>query len=216
MLFRSAAVTPVIDAEQTEVGYAVTTIFLFNIAAVLIFPPLGHLLGLSQHSFGIFAGTAVNDLSSVVATASLYSAGSLHTAVIVKLTRTLMIVPICVILGRRFAPADSPASTVAADRPGPTTTLTHRALGVARLVPAFLVAFLLLAALRGAGVIPTAWSGGVSETATLLITLALSAVGLSVDLTALRRAGLRPLMLGAVLWVTVSMLSLGCQAAGLM
>jgi uncharacterized integral membrane protein (TIGR00698 family) len=97
-----AAVTPVIDAGQTEVGYAVATIFLFNIAAVLVFPLLGHALGLGQHSFGVFTGTAVNDLSSVVATASLYGSGSLHTAVIVKLTRTLMIVPICIILGRAF------------------------------------------------------------------------------------------------------------------
>jgi uncharacterized membrane protein YadS len=69
---------------------------------------------------------------------------------------------------------------------------------------------------RGAGVIPSAWAGAVSEAATLLITVALSAVGLSVDLSGLRRAGLRPLALGAVLWVTVSLLSLGCQAAGLL
>jgi uncharacterized integral membrane protein (TIGR00698 family) len=220
-----AAVTPVIDAERTEVGYAVTTIFLFNIVAVVIFPPLGHLLGLGPHRFGVFAGTAVNDLSSVVATASLYSAGSLHTAVIVKLTRTLMIVPICVILGHRFraAPAD-PATdtppdgtrTVTLHHPVHPAALARRALTIAELVPAFLVAFAALAALRGAGIIPTSWAGTISETATLLITFALSAVGLSIDLTALRRTGLRPLMLGAALWVIVSLLSLGCQTAGLM
>ena len=83
-------------------------------------------------------------------------------------------------------------------------------------MPGFLVLFALMAALRGAGVIPGAWAGTVSETATLLITLALSAVGLSVDIGGLRRAGLRPLALGAALWLTVSLLSLGCQAAGLL
>ena len=67
-----AAVTPVIEATSTDVAYAVSTIFLFNIAAVLIFPILGHALGMSQHSFGLFAGTAVNDTSSVVATAATY------------------------------------------------------------------------------------------------------------------------------------------------
>ena len=216
-----AAVTPVIDAEQTEVGYAVTTIFLFNIAAVLTFPAVGHLLGLSHHSFGVFAGTAVNDLSSVVATASLYSASSLHTAVIVKLTRTLMIVPVSIILGHRFragaaraAAADTPpaAGTHRLDPAG----LGRRALAIAGLVPGFLILFAALATLRGVGVIPPAWSGDISATATLLITLALAAVGLSVDPSALRRAGVRPLILGAALWVIVSLLSLGCQAAGLM
>lgn len=217
-----AAVTPVIDAEETEVGYAVTTIFVFNIAAVLIFPALGHLLGLSQHSFGVFAGTAVNDLSSVVATASLYSAGSLHTAVIVKLTRTLMIVPICVILGHRFrAPtagqSDPRLPARPAQRPGGApAALARRALTIAEFVPGFLVVFAALAALRGAGVIPASQAGTVSEIATLLITLALSAVGLSVDLAALRRAGLRPLMLGAILWAIVAALSLACHAAGLL
>lgn len=214
-----AAVTPVIDADRTEVGYAVTTIFLFNIAAVLIFPPLGHLLGLSHHSFGVFAGTAVNDLSSVLATAGLYSAGSLHTAVIVKLTRTLMIVPICVVLGHRFrtpaAVQSSPNTHATQHHPGGPAALARRALTIVEFVPGFLVAFAALAALRGTGVIPASQAGTVSAVATVLITLALSAVGLSVDLAALRRAGLKPLVLGAMLWVVVSLLSLACQAAGL-
>jgi uncharacterized integral membrane protein (TIGR00698 family) len=197
-----AAVTPVIDAEETEVGYSVATIFLFNVLAVLLFPLLGHALGLGQRSFGVFAGTAVNDLSSVVATAGIYGAGALHTAVIVKLTRTLMIVPVCIVLGRARRPA--------------TDGVRDGAASVAGFVPPFLLGFAALAALRGAGAIPSAWAGGISETATLLITVALSAVGLSIDLGALQRAGARPLVLGAALWVTVSALSLGCQAVGLL
>jgi uncharacterized membrane protein YadS len=216
-----AAVTPVIDAEQAEVGYAVTTIFLFNIAAVVVFPPLGHLLSLNHHSFGVFAGTAVNDLSSVVATASVYSAGSLHTAIVVKLTRTLMIVPICVVLGHRFrgktgAAAFQSVGAAAEPRVIDSATLARQVVSVAALVPGFLVAFATLAALRGAGVIPASWAGGISEAATLLITLALSAVGLSMNLATLRRVGVKPLVLGAMLWIVVSLLSLGCQAAGLM
>jgi uncharacterized integral membrane protein (TIGR00698 family) len=230
-----AAVTPVIDAEETEVGYAVATIFLFNVLAVLLFPLVGHSLGLGQHGFGVFAGTAVNDLSSVVAAATLYGSGALHTAVIVKLTRTLMIVPICIVLGRRFgtagagagsgasavsvsvsAPASASASAPVSAPVSASAPVRDRIRSTATIVPGFLVLFAVMAALRGAGVIPSAWAGTVSETATLLITVALSAVGLSVDLAGLRRAGLRPLALGAVLWVTVSLLSLGCQAAGLL
>lgn len=235
-----AAVTPVIDAEETEVGYAVATIFLFNVLAVLLFPLLGHALGLGQRAFGVFSGTAVNDLS-VVAAATLYGAGSLHTAVIVKLTRTLMIVPISIILGRRFAAAPgagAPAGRGAGARPGAAVgpgaervpsegsrsegSQRHAARVMATmrtatgLVPGFLVLFVGMAALRGAGAIPGSWAAAISEGATLLITLALSAVGLSVDLAGLRRAGLRPLALGAVLWMTVSVLSLGCLAVGLL
>ncbi|MHB1489943.1 MAG: YeiH family protein, partial [Cellulomonas sp.] len=89
-----AAVTPVIGAAGVEVAYAVTTIFLFNISAVLVFPVLGHLLGMSQHAFGLFAGTAVNDMSSVVAAATTYGHSAATYAVVVKLTRTLLIIPI--------------------------------------------------------------------------------------------------------------------------
>ncbi len=106
-----AAVSPVIEAASTDVAYAISTIFLFNIAAVLAFPLLGHALGMSQQSFGLFAGTAVNDTSSVVATATTYGAGATSHAVVVKLVRTLMIIPICLGLSaltdrkRRLAPS---------------------------------------------------------------------------------------------------------------
>lgn len=90
-----AAVTPVIGAAEAEVAYAVSTIFVFNIAAVLTFPALGHLLGLGQHAFGLFAGTAVNDMSSVVAAATTYGGPAADYAVVVKLARTLLIIPVC-------------------------------------------------------------------------------------------------------------------------
>src|ERR1700744_944837 len=120
-----AAVSPVIEAASTDVAYAISTIFLFNIAAVLVFPLLGHALGMSQQSFGLFAGTAVNDTSSVVATATTYGAAAPSHAVVVKLVRTLMIIPVC--LGRaaltarkqqRSAIATAPAAPAAAARDG--------------------------------------------------------------------------------------------------
>ena len=98
-----AAVTAVIGAAEADVAYAIATIFTFNIAAVLLYPALGHLLGLSQHAFGLWAGTAVNDTSSVVAAARSYGSAAANYAVVVKLTRSLMIIPICVALGVRTA-----------------------------------------------------------------------------------------------------------------
>jgi uncharacterized integral membrane protein (TIGR00698 family) len=180
-----AATTPAIKAKSMDVAYAISTIFLFNVAAVIIFPPLGHLLGLSQHAFGLFAGTAVNDTSSVVAAAGAYGPAAVRYAVVVKLVRTLMIIPIVLALsGRR---------------------------SVLSLVPWFLVAFVAVAALHTFGLIPLFSLPILHQLALLFIAVALAAVGLSTDVGALRRAGARPLLLGLILWVAVSLTSLGLQ-----
>jgi uncharacterized integral membrane protein (TIGR00698 family) len=186
-----AAVTPVMDTDEVDVGYAVATIFIFNVLAVLSFPPLGHALGMSQHDFGVFSGTAINDLSSVVAAGNVYGSVALGTGIVVKLTRTLMIVPITAVLARRSG---------------------HRR---SARVPGFLLGFLALAAIASTGVIPAGLRPTIGELATAMITVALAAVGLSIDLAALRRTGARPIVLGAALWVTVSVLSLGAMALGL-
>src|SRR5215475_3926377 len=137
-----AAVSPAIRAKSNDVAYAVTTIFLFNVAAVLAFPPLGHLLGLSQHAFGLFAGTAVNDTSSVVATAAAYGHSASSYAVVVKLTRTLMIIPITIAASAVTARAQSQIE----ERP--------RALRITRLVPWFLIGFLAVVGINSLGWIP--------------------------------------------------------------
>lgn len=93
-----AAVAPVIEAEDKDIAFSISTIFLFNVLAVFIFPFLGHWMGLSDSGFGMWAGTAINDTSSVVAAGYSYSNAAGDYATIVKLTRALMIVPICVII----------------------------------------------------------------------------------------------------------------------
>jgi uncharacterized integral membrane protein (TIGR00698 family) len=189
-----AAVSPVIKARSSAVSYAMSTIFLFNVAAVLAFPPLGHLLGLSQHSFGVFAGTAVNDTSSVVAAATTYGPAAAQTAVVVKLTRSLMIIPICIGLATLVRRRST--------QPGPTR----------RLIPWFLVGFVLMAAVNSAGLVPASARPGLLDTATLLVTIALVAIGMSTDVRAMRLAGARPFVLGFLLWLAVSATSLGVQA----
>nr|WP_243876637.1 putative sulfate exporter family transporter [Streptomyces sp. 846.5] len=198
-----AAVTPVIEAAGADVAYAVSTIFVFNLAAVLTFPLLGHLLGMDQHAFGLFAGTAVNDMSSVVATATAYGPGTVSHAVVVKLTRTLLIVPICLALAARTRRAR--AATATAPTPNPPR------LRVSGLVPWFIVGFLLTAAANTAHLIPAPCHPVLSRAAVFLITTALSAVGLSTDLSSLRRAGPRPLLLGACLWIVVTATSITLQ-----
>jgi uncharacterized membrane protein YadS len=209
-----AAVTPVIGAVGIDVAYAISTIFLFNIGAVLIFPIIGHLLGLSQHAFGLFAGTAVNDMSSVVATATTYGPAATNFAVVVKLVRTLMIIPISFGLaawaGRRDVAAEraaahtSTAHTSTAHTSAAHTSAAHTS---ADQVP---VARARVHVLR---LVPAGAHYGLSATSVFLITIALSAIGLSTDLAGFRRAGARPLILGASLWVIVSLTSLGLQFA---
>ncbi len=194
-----AATTAVIGAAEADVAYAMGTIFTFNIAAVLLFPALGHLLGLSQQAFGLWSGTAVNDTSSVVAAAYSYGSAAGGYAVVVKLTRSLMIVPVSLGLHalrlRRGGTAPEPR------------TAWWRAL------PVFILGFLAASALDTAGGIPASWHPGLALLGTFLITVALSGIGLSLRPAQLRAAGPRPLLLGALLWVLVATTSLGIQAA---
>jgi uncharacterized integral membrane protein (TIGR00698 family) len=198
-----AAVSPIIRARSNQIAYAISTIFLFNIVAVLAFPPLGHALGMNQQAFGLFAGTAVNDTSSVVAAASVYGHSATEHAVVIKLVRTLMIIPICLALAglvrRRDARADGGQA--------------GSRLYLRTLVPWFLVGFLLMAAANSAKLVPTTAHAVLAQLSLFGITTALAAVGLSTDLAELRRTGPRPLLLGLILWVTVSVTSLLLQWA---
>jgi uncharacterized membrane protein YadS len=221
-----AAVSPVIEAASVDVAYAISTIFLFNIAAVLVFPLLGHALGMSQQSFGLFAGTAVNDTSSVVATATTYGSAATSHAVVVKLVRTLMIIPICLALAaltnRKRRPAAPPCGVgpaIAGPTPhgqvvAPASVAPARItpVRILRLVPWFLIGFVLVAAVNSAGVIPAGAHSPLQHGSVFLVAVALSAIGLSTNVAALRKAGHRPLLLGALLWVTVAAASLGLQA----
>jgi uncharacterized integral membrane protein (TIGR00698 family) len=211
-----AAVTPVIDAVGVDVAYAISTIFLFNVSAVLAFPIIGHLLGMSQQSFGLFAGTAVNDMSSVVATATTYGHAAANYAVVVKLTRTLLIIPISLglaaVTARHERRTALPGSTGQNNESGIETVAVSRPrIRIFRLVPPFLIGFLIVAAANTFRLIPGGLHPTLSQVSIFLITVALSAVGLSTDLAGLRRAGHRPLVLGASLWIVVSLTSLGLQ-----
>ncbi|MBZ2196724.1 YeiH family protein [Occultella gossypii] len=199
-----AAVTPVLRPTGTKVTYALSTVFVFNIAAVLALPPLGHLLGMSPEGFGLLAGTAVNDMSSVVAAATSFGDGAADTAVVVKLTRTLAIIPIVAILAALVSRRDR----LAADPAEPGAATSPR---LWRLVPWFLVGFLAVAGGNGLGLIPAAAQPTIASVAAFLITMALAAIGLGTDLPALRRAGATPLLLGGLLWLIVMGTSLGLQ-----
>jgi len=215
-----AATTAVIGAAEAEVAYAIGTIFVFNIAAVLLFPVIGHLLGLSQHAFGLWAGTAINDTSSVVAAAYTYGSTAGAYGVVVKLTRTLMIIPISLALAAVTARRDAAAASDVAGTPQLSTSPTastdvsaRRRVPWRRLVPLFIVGFLVASALDTFGLIPPTWHPALGAVGTFFITMALSGIGLSTRLATLKAAGHRPLLLGGILWVLVAGASLLLQWA---
>ena len=187
-----AAVAGVIDVDRSDVAYALGTVFFFNVIAVLAFPPLGHALSLSQSAFGLWAGTAINDTSSVVAAAFSFGHAAGNHAVVVKLTRTLLIVPVVL-----FYAAKRLASRTGA-----------RELAWGRVFPWFVLWFLAAAAAQSLGAIPPAWHDPLQATALFGIVLALAGVGLSSDVARMRAAGVRPLLLGATLWIAITASSL--------
>lgn len=214
-----AATTAVIKPKEHQVAYAIGTIFTFNIIAVLIFPSIGHALGMDGHSFGLWSGTAINDTSSVVAAAFSFGEGAGPYSVVVKLTRTLTLIPIVIALAlwraRRDARAAASASAeVQADDGSSAAPAVGgwRSLPWKKIVPLFLIGFIAASALDTIGLIPQTWHAGLSTVGTFFITTALAGIGLSMRLSDMRQAGVRPLLLGAALWVLVAVSSLGLQS----
>jgi len=196
-----AAVAPILEAEPTEISYAVSVIFMFNITAVIVFPTVGHLLGFSTQSFGTWAGTAVNDTSSVLAAGFAFGSGAATYAAVVKLSRTVMILPVTV------------GSAVLAGRGSGEGLANQAGRALRRALPWFIVAFLLASMANALGVIPSSGAKLSGTLAQLGTVLALATIGLGTDAREVRRAGPRPLLLGLAGWLLVASTSLALQAA---
>jgi uncharacterized integral membrane protein (TIGR00698 family) len=189
-----AAVAPIVEADDEEIAFAISTVFLFNVVAGVIFPLLGHAMSLSQAGFGLWAGTAINDTSSVVAAAYFYGKDAGDYATVTKLTRTMMIVPICLGL----------ALMVRSKR-------TTGRYNVGKSLPWFIVGFLIASLMNTAGLFGATGAGWFSSAGKFLITVALAGVGFSAVLKNMIRTGLRPILLGLLVWITVAVTSLGAQ-----
>lgn len=190
-----AATAPVISANDKDVAYSISTIFLFNIAAVFIFPFMGHFLGMSDIGFGMWAGTAINDTSSVVAAGYSYSNEAGNFATIVKLTRTLMIVPITLAL----AIFTSRQNT------------TNNNFNFPTIFPWFILGFLITSIISTTGFIPPAICKSLAQTGKFFIIMAMAAIGLNTHLKHLINNGLQPIILGLSCWLAVTLVSLAVQ-----
>ena len=196
-----AALSPVIRAKAEEIAYAVTVIFFFNMMAVFLFPILGHLMGLTDLGFGLWAGTAVNDTSAVVAAGFAYSQDAGTMATVVKLTRTTLIVPLVVGFGLAMPWLD------------PTPQPAGASLGkrIYDAIPMFIVLFLVAAALNSLGLFGS-FAPTIQTAGRWVLVVALAAVGLQGHWRAFTGAGLRPLVLGFLTWLVVAVVSLAIQA----
>ena len=194
-----AAVAPVIDAKDSDIAYALSATFLFDMAMIVLFPIMGRAMGLSDMAYGLWTGTAVNDTSSVVAAGYAFSEGAGDFATMVKLTRTLAIIPITLVLAF--------VRTKRAKTDGTKVDLK-------KIFPMFILYFLL------ASVITTVCvSVGVSASvfaplktlSKFLIVMAMCAVGLNTNIVKLVKTGGKPLIMGFCCWVGIAGMSLLMQ-----
>ena len=196
-----AATAPVIDASDEEVAQSISVIFLFNVLAALIFPTLGAALGLSNDGFGLFAGTAVNDTSSVTAAATawdgIHGSNTLESAAIVKMTRTLAIIPITLILalwrGRKEKNAKGSS------------------FSLKRSFPFFVLFFILASVVTTVFQLPADITAPLKDLSKFLIVMAMAAIGLNTNIIQLVRTGGKPIFTGFCCWIGISAVSLGMQ-----
>jgi uncharacterized integral membrane protein (TIGR00698 family) len=198
-----AATAPVIDADDEEIAQSISVIFLFNVIAALLFPTLGGLLGLTNEGFAIFAGTAVNDTSSVTAAATawdgIHGSDTLDGATVVKLTRTLAIIPITLVLAlwrtRR-------------ERSGETK------VDLKKIFPWFILFFVLASLITtvatGLGASASVFKP-LKELSKFFIVMAMAAIGLNTDIVKLVKTGGKPILMGFCCWVGIAAVSLAMQ-----
>ena len=198
-----AATAPVIHAKEKEVAQAISVIFFFNVLAALIFPTLGSWLHLSNEGFALFAGTAVNDTSSVTATASawdsLYHTNTLESATIVKLTRTLAIIPITLFLSYWQSRQQG----------------NNQGVKLKKIFPVFILYFILaslLTTLMSALGVPSNFFAPLKQLSKFLIVMAMSAIGLKTNLIGLIKSSGQAILLGALCWIAIILTSIAMQS----
>ena len=195
-----AAIAPVIEATDMDIAYGMSATFLFDTIMVVVFPLLGRAMGLSDAAFGLWAGTAVNDTSSVVATGYAFSEAAGDFATMVKLTRTLAIIPITLVLALV-------RSKKSAGEGGKKVSLKS-------VFPMFILYFVLASVIttvaQSLGVDASVFSP-LKELSKFMIVLAMAAVGLNTNPVKLVKTGGKPLLLGFCCWLGISCVALAMQ-----
>lgn len=196
-----AATAPAIDANSDDVARSISTIFLFNIIAALTFPALGHLLQMSDYDFGLWAGTAINDTSAVVAAGYSFSESAGDLAVIVKLARTLLIVPITCFLAMK---------TMRNKTSNKSNGCTSK-YKISHVFPWFILGFVAASMMNTFLPIPTGVKECLLPMGKYMIVIAMTAVGLNTNIAEMTKGSWKPIVLGLGCWITLSITSLLLQ-----
>ncbi len=199
-----AAIAPTIDADDNDVAYAMSATFLFDMAMIVLFPIMGRALGMSDQAFGIWAGTAVNDTSSVVATGYAFSEAAGDFATMVKLTRTLAIIPTVITfaliqlnLRRREAMASAQDGS-----------MLKANVSIKKIFPWFILGFLAMSIAASIFPIPANLVSNAKRASKFLMVCALSAIGLNTSFASMKKAGIRPMIHGFIISALVVIVAL--------
>jgi len=194
-----AAIAPVIDADDKDIAFAMSSTFLFDMVMIALYPLMGKALGMSDIAYGIWAGTSVNDTASVVASGYAFSEIAGDFATMVKLTRTIAIIPTVLVfayIGTRIKQKELKEAN------------NGQKVNLMKIIPWFIGGFLLLAILNSVGLIPVAASGVIKNTSKFLMVTALAAIGLGTSITDFRKAGLKPMFYGITIDTLVTLTAL--------
>ncbi len=186
-----AAIRPQTRATQEETSYAIALISLCGTLSIFVLPFLGHLLGLSDQTFGAWAGAAVHDVGQVIATASVWSDDAVKSAIVIKLARVCLLAPIVLILSlrhRRYLKAQGESAQTSAKVP---------------LIPFFVLGFITVATVQNTFDIPSSLHDYIVLASKILLGAGLVALGSSVRWKAIRAIGPRPMLMGLIAWLIV-------------
>lgn len=199
-----AAIAPTIDADDNDVAYAMSATFLFDMAMIVLFPIMGMALNMSDQAFGIWAGTAVNDTSSVVATGYAFSEAAGDFATMVKLTRTLAIIPTVVIFAfiqLRLKKKEALANSENGDE-------IKANFKISKIFPWFILGFLAMSIVASIFTIPQEVVSSTKSISKFLMVCALSAIGLNTSFSSMKKAGIRPMLHGFIISALVVIVAL--------
>ncbi len=180
-----AAVGPVLKANENEMAVSLGVIFILNSIALFIFPPIGHMLEMTQEQFGTWAAIAIHDTSSVVGAGEVYGEVALQTATLIKLTRALWIIPLAFVTMFIFR-----------DRTGKIS------------IPWFIFIFVLAMIVNTYVALPEALTSILVWIARRGMVVTLFLIGASLSLGTIKQVGVKPLLLALALWVVISLTSL--------
>ena len=204
-----AAIAPTIDADDIDVAYALSATFLFDMAMIVLFPILGHAMNMGAEAFGIWAGTAVNDTSSVVATGYAFSEEAGDIATMVKLTRTLAIIPTVL----TFAIIQMRLKKKEALKSGNDETEIKTNFSFTKVFPWFILGFLAMAIVASIFPIPGEVVTTTKSISKFLMVSALAAIGLNTSFKDMKKSGIKPMLHGFIISLLVVIVALVVEIA---